>query len=529
MPARIAAASLAALIAVVFACSLLASTASAATYSVYTCSGPNGESLPNDAWVSRVSVPANAAAFSFGTNCGDLSTVAAAGSALAPGENAGYAFTAPAGSTIVGYLLRRSATISFYSGSSNPALSSGVRRSVAAGDTYAGECEAKTVACSISSSDTQSAGLAASSLQVGVECAQPSAACAASKFSALSAKLINSRVDLSDGYAPTLAASGGTLTDANTTAAKRTISLAVNDLGSGVQGVALAIDGSPTSSVANGGSCAKPYTKPLPCPASSPTTFQVNVAPLTVGNHIAVVSATDGAGNVGTLAPVSFSVGAILTGSGSNSNGSPAVEHPKLTTNKAVLDGAAGKSISVRGRLLTDDGAAIAGAKLDVSSVNIGVSGSPAASLGSVRSSSDGGFVFKFKPKGAQRITFSFRPNSGDGPTATASTIVRQRLGLSAKGSRASLSAGGTLIISGRLGGTNGAAGAIPVAIEVALGKKWRAVGTVTTTNAGAYKWSHRFTRVTRPTIFRFRAVVKRTASWPWPTKKSSPVQVLVR
>jgi hypothetical protein len=532
MPVRRAGAYFAALTAAVFACAILAASASAASYSVYACAGPSGEALPNTTWFPRLSDPSHSAAFTFGSSCADLSVTAAAGTALAGAESAGFAFDAPGGTSIAGYLLRRSAGVAFSSSSSNPGLSAGIRRTVSSGNTYAGECSAVTTACTIAESGTQSAGLDASSLQLGVECAQLSPACAAGKLSTLRAKLVEARVDLKDANTPTLSLTGGTLTDPNETSASRTLSVLAKDLGGGIRSVKLTIDGVEITSAASGGACTEPYTVTVPCPINVPVTFPVAVASYGNGVHTAVVSATDAAGNVGTLTPINFTLGAAgngVVGSGSGSTGTPVVTIPSLVTSKSLIDGTASRSVSVGGFLLTTSGDPIVGATLDVSSVNLGGSDSTSTALGSVVTGVDGSFNYKLKPSGAQRITFAYRPRAGANQTASASTIVRERIALTAKGSSSVLSYGGKLTISGRLGGAGAAAGGAPVEIQVAAGKKWIAVDSVSTSKSGKYKWQHRFKRVTRPTLFRFRAVVRGSKTWPWATKASSSVKVLVR
>jgi hypothetical protein len=526
---RRAAAYFAALTAAVLLSAILAGSASAADYSVYSCAGPTNESLPNDAWTPRLSVPSHASAFTFSGSCPSLTVSATALSSLAAGENVGYGFDAPSGTSIAGYVIRRSATVDYAAGSGNPTLSAGLRRTVNSVNTYWGECESVTADCSFNAATTQSAGLDASSLQVGVECAQSASACAPNKFNVLRATLISSRVDLKDNSVPALATTGGTLLNVTGTGTVRTLALVATDIGGGVKSVDLAVDGVNLASANSGGACTTPFTVRVPCPLTTPANLQLNVGALAVGLHTAVPSVTDAAGNITRIAPITFNVGEADIVKSASANGSPAVEKPSLLTSKRLIDGRASTSVAVRGALRTPDGNPVSGARLDVFSVDIGFTGGATKPLGSVKTGTDGRFVFKIKPRGAQQLTFSFRPRAGAAETAAASTIVRERLALSARGSGRALSVGRALTISGRIRGTNGAAAGLPVEIQVALGKQWRTVDTVTSSKSGSYKWVHRFKRVTRPTIFRFRAVVRGKKSWPWPTKTSSSVQVLVR
>lgn len=512
----------AALLAVCACSALFAGTATAGTYSVYSCVGPSGESLPNYAWSERRSTPAHIAVFSLDSTCPSLS-VTAIGTVLSPGENAGFAFDAPAGTTISGYLVRRSVSITYLSVGTKPALSAGLRRTVGGSDSYWGECEAVVASCVIASSGTQSAGLSASGLQLGVQCAQ-SSSCSSLGVSLAQSTMTSARVDLTDNVAPQLSLTGGSLPGAVGTAGTRDLEVAISDVGGGVKSYWLTVDGVKGAVTNLGGSCAGVYTQRVPCPQSQQASFTVNLGSYGAGPHNAVVTAVDAAGNVASLSPVTFN----YSGPTFTSNGTPAVSTAVVTTRARTIEGRGGKAVSVRGAVKTSSGSPVAGALLDVSATNIGGAVSGTSSLGTTKTSSKGEFAFRIKPKGARRITFAFRPASTSEATASASVLVRQKLSLSAKRSRARLTRGQQLTLSGKLSGTAGAAAGAPVEIYVRNGRKWQKVAVVTASKSGRYAWKHRFTRVTRPTLFTFRTVVRASSSWPWKTRTSRGVKVLV-
>ncbi|MBI2690956.1 MAG: hypothetical protein HYX29_03285 [Solirubrobacterales bacterium] len=515
---RRVAAWLATLLAAVVAFAVLTSSAAAGTYSVYSCVGPSGESLPNNAWNPRRSVTTPSSAFTFGTTCPDLSVVVAPGTTLAAGEEAGFAFAAPPGTKISGYLIRRSVNVT-YAGSARPTLSAGLQRTTSGTDTYWGECEAVTANCSIAASGTQSVGIAASGLQLGIECAQSTTSCAGAGIGTLRASLLESRVDITDNSAPAITFTGGTLPGANGVSGERTLAAQIVDVGGGVSSYSLQIDGVRKALSISGGSCSTVFRNPVPCPQDRDPSYTIDLADYAAGTHTAVISATDAAGNVGTSAPVSFTVPGVA---GVDANGSPILTGAILSVRKGLIDGKAGRTVLVRGALKSSSGAAIAGETLTVTASSLGVSGAATKPLGSAKTAKDGSFSFKVRPNGARRVTFSFRG------TAFASTIVRQRLTLSARRSRGTLSRGKVFAISGRLSGTAGAAAGAPVEIQVLNGKKWAKVAEVRAGKSGSYKWKYRFKRVTRPTLFTFRAIVRSKPDWPWPSKSSSSVRVLV-
>lgn len=501
---------------------MLAGTASAGTYSVYSCTGPSGESLPNYSWSERRSTPANIAVFSLDSTCPSLA-VTAVGTILGPGENAGFAFDAPDGTTISGYYVRRSISITYLSVGSKPAMSAGLRRTVGGSDTYWGECETVVSSCVVANSGTQSAGLSASSLQLGVQCAQ-SSSCSNLGVSLAQSKMSSARVDLTDNVAPKLSLTGGTLPGAVGASGTRDLDVAITDVGGGIKSYWIAIDGVKGAVTNLGGSCAGVYTQRVPCPQSQQASFSVNLAKYGAGPHTAIVSAADAGGNVASLAPVVFNYsGPVFT-----SNGTPSVTTPVVRTRAKTIEGRGGKAVSLRGSVKTSTGSPVAGALLDVTATSIGGAASGTVSLGTTKTGSKGTFKFRVKPKGARVIKFAFRPASSSEATASASTLLRQRLSLSAKRSKARLVRGQRLTISGRLSGAAASAAGAPVEIYVRNGRRWQKVAVVSASRSGRYAWKHRFTRVTRPTLFTFRAVVRADANWPWKSRVSRNVKVLV-
>lgn len=498
---------------------MFSSSAAAGTYSVYSCVGPSGETLPNNAWNPRRSVATPSSAFTFGTTCPDLSVVVAPGTTLAAGEEAGYTFVAPPGTKISGYLIRRSVNVT-YAGSARPTLSAGLQRITAGADTYWGECEAVTANCSIAASGTQSVGISASGLQLGIECAQSASSCAGAGIGTLRASLLDARVDITDNSAPAITVTGGTLPGASGVTGERTLAAEIVDIGGGVNSYWLDIDGVRKAIAVSGGSCSVTvFRHPIPCPQDRAPSYTIDLANYAAGTHTAVISAIDAAGNVGTSAPVVFTVPGVA---GVDANGSPTLTGAIVSTRKGLLDGKAGRAVVVRGALKSASGAAIAGETLTVTASSLGVSGAAIKPLGSAKTGKDGSFSFKVRPNGARRITFSFRG------TAFASTIVRQHLTLTARRSRGVLTRGKAFTIAGRLNGTAGAAAGAPVEIQVLNGKKWAKVAVVSASKSGSYRWKYRFKRVTRPTLFRFRAIVRSKPGWPWPSKSSKGLKVLV-
>lgn len=523
--------------AVLFVCALGlagATSAGAATYSVYSCLGPNDAPLPNSSWLTSVNTPSQTLSFSFGSNCGDLSVIADPADSFSQNDGAAYVFDAPTGITISGYAVNRAASITYPSTTGGRTqLSAGIQESTGSATTEF-DCVAVTSACEVTPSVASTGGLAIDRLSIGVRCAAETGNCPAGSFTKLSSRLIDARVDVEDPNAPVINTVGGALPGSSAVAGFRTLDVTGSDVGGGVRMINLAIDGNFTQASGAGGSCGQPYTLRAPCPSGLERTLSVNTAALTDGMHTATLTAIDAAGN--TSAPYSFTF--VVTAGGQNgggggggtppSNGSPAVEQPIVKSEKSVISSRTGKGVLVEGTLTTADGVPVAGALLDVTALDLGVFNAAPKSIGTTTTTAAGRFSFRVKPDGARRISVLFKPFPASLGTAVTSTIVREDLTLSVKRSKSRIKPGGLLTLSGKLDGAGSAADDTPVEIDALIDKTWRAVGVVEANSRGSYKWRYRFTRVRQPTRFTFRTIVRRNTTWPWPTETSKRVKVLV-
>jgi hypothetical protein len=511
-------------------------SASAATYSVYSCVGPNSEPLPNSSWLTSVNDPSQTLDFAFGGNCGDLSVSASTSRSYVNGDGAEYVFDAPAGTTISSYSLNRSVAVAFPVSTPPPSVVTAGVSETSGATTTDFDCVKVSSSCGSRLAETFArSGLAASKLSVGVTCSSDEN-CATGSFSQLSTRLMDARVDVEDPTAPVIASVNGSLPDSSAAAGAQTVDVTATDVGGGVRMISLAIDGAFKQTSVAGGSCGQPYTLRAPCPSGLARTLSINTATLVNGVHTATLTATDAAGNLSSPYSFTFSVtsGGLSGGGGGGtggtppSNGSPAVEQPTVKSEKSVISSANGKSVVVEGTLTTAAGAPVAGAVLDVTSLDLGVFNAAAKSIGTTTTTSTGRFSVRVKPNGAQRISVLFKPYPASIGTAVTSAIVREDLELSVKRSKARVKPGGSLTLTGVLAGAGAAADDTPVEIDAKIGKTWRAVGVVETNSRGSYKWKYRFTRVKQATRFAFRAIVRKNKSWPWPTETAKSVTVLV-
>lgn len=504
------------------------SSAAAATYSVYACSGPQAEVIPNFAWTTYVDPPSQTGSFNFNAVCGDLTVAASPSQSYASGDRGGWVFDAPAGTKIAGYSVNRWSDVDFVAPSGNPAVSAGIRETTGLVNSDF-DCAAVNSDCSVAAGPVVRGGLSLTRLAVGVRCVE-AGGCAAGTLNELSAGLASARVDLDDPNAPVVTVMSGSLPGSIALAGAMSVDVTATDLGGGVARSELSIDGGAPLVRNAGGDCAVPYLQRQPCPTSFVSSYTIDTRSLANGQHFGSVRAIDAAGNVSVERPFSFTVtaGGNAPGEFAPTNGNPAVEQPTVRTSRDTVSARAGRSVVVDGRLTTASGQPIAGAVLDVSSLDLGVFDAKSRAIGTVTTNASGFFSTRVRPRGAQRITVLFRPSPNSLGTAVSSTLVRENLALSVKRSRARVRPRGRLRLSGRLTGAGNAARGAPVEIDVKIGRRWRAVDVVEANASGRYRWNYRFTRVTRATKFQFRAVVRRNSSWPWPTETSKRVRVLV-
>lgn len=498
-------------------------SARTAPYSVYACSGPGGVPLANSSWASSLPGTSQGSNFVFGTVC-PLTVTADTGNALPSGAGGEYGFDPPAGTSISGYRIERSAQVGFSGSGGGQSVSAGIREG--AGSSYDDrDCIAVSVSCSFSSEAVERSGLALSRLALGAYCIGPGS-CPPGAIDLLGVTLASARVDIEDGAPPPTPVIAGSLPGSTSPGGIRSVSATAEDSGGGVRRIEFAVDGVTVAGDSPGGSCAEPYTLVRPCPESHAASFPLDTGGLAQGLHTGSVRAFDASGNASAAKDFAFNVTAA-EGPGPPSNGTPAVGRPVLRSSRSLLADARQRSLLVRGTLRSEQGEPIAGARLEVDTVDLAVFDSRVRPLGEVITAPDGSFVLRVRVRGAQRITFSFRPGPESPVTARSSTIVRERLSLSISRSKARVPAGGLLLLTGRLTGAGAAAAGAPVEIDARIGGQWRAVGVVEAGRRGEYRWRYRFVRVTEPTRFIFRALVRRSSAWPWPDEISRPVRVV--
>lgn len=530
-----------------------AAPARAGTYEVWSCRTFDGGPLPATGWV-QTTRHATADDVVLADGCaggGSLVTSLRPARGFATPVRVAATFRAPPGTRIVGYRLLRY----LFAAPDVPPASygyvAGVREITATADLdwdCASDATVATLACSQLGSPSavhdpgnvvERDGVALDALELFAACA--AAPCGDPNGSTARTLLHRARIELEDERPPAAPLLSGSLVSDGTVSGPATVVVASSDVGGGVAAMTLAIDGVPEQ-VARfpgpDGACAEPYTRPQPCATTAAHAFAVDPAGLAEGAHVASGTVIDAAGNVTSWGPVPFQVvrpqGGGGPGGGSGdpagpSNGSPAVASPRLRlAGPRVVHQRGRRPVRLAGTLQARDGTPIAGATLHATARPLGVLTPRVRRLGSVTTGRDGRFSLAVRVTGVERVELAFSPTPGAAATAVAAATVRERSRLTIARSRARLRRHGRLTLSGRLLGAGAAARGAVVEVQAIVSGRWRTVGTVTAARTGRWRWRYRFTRVTRDTIFTFRAVVQRHPGWPLPTQRSRPIRVRV-
>ena len=320
--------------------------------------------------------------------------------------------------------------------------------------------------------------------------------------------LFRSHVTLSDTTAPTATAS---------VAGDDAVIVGGIDRGGGVAAMTLSLDGGPPQTLTTG--CAAPYTTLQPCPGAADRAFAIT-APN--GSHTASGTVVDAAGNATAWGPLAITIARGGTNvSPTTLNVAPASQEVIRLT-RATLEHAPGGKVKLEGKLTSAAGTAIAGARLSVSSFDLGTDDAVPRALAAVTTGAGGTFSVTLDRDGAQRVTVT----SPAGATATAT--VRANLALTLASSRGRIVKGRLLTLHGKLRGAGASARGTVVTIESIVNGRWLPVGSAKAKSDGTFAWRYRFVHLARDTIFSFRAVVERAPGWPWASERSGRIKVRV-
>ncbi len=518
----------------------MTSAASAGEYSVWSCRGPDGAPLTSEAWRPRT-WNAGVTEFNLVDDCsagGSLRAVAT-DLGLGPRSQAWATFDLPRGDEITGYTIWRY----LYAPSILGGTYISAIRETASGSTVDNGCASTLL---LPNFNCSASGSASDPLNPFNEYSRPVVSldgldiytgcftngCPATvPFAGPSFRLFRSAVRIADNAAPSVISIGGTVVGPEPVSGKASVTVSGSDAGGGIRSIGLRLDGVPVDAGAPNGSpvtCSTPYPVPRPCLAGAARTFTFDTGPMSPGIHSASGTIVDAAGNSTDWGPVDFTVADPVPPPPLPDNGNPASASPRLTMDRGTVDHQASRPAAIRGRLRTGSGGAISGAVLGVKMVTISSTRQTERKLASVVTGPDGRFRIPVKGGGAKQITASYSPFLGGVPVASATAMARARITLKLKRRPARVKRGKKVTFRGSLAGGGTAVSRANVEIQAIVGGRWRAIANVQARRNGTFVWPYRFRYVERDALFSFRAVVRRTLGWPWPTLKSKRVKVRV-
>jgi hypothetical protein len=254
---------------------------------------------------------------------------------------------------------------------------------------------------------------------------------------------------------------------------------------------------------------------------------------LSVGRHQVQARAFDGAGQQATAsAPVE-----VLDASVGIANGNPTVRDARIRGGfgkkaRARRTVRYGKAALLRGHLVTPEGRPIGGATLRVASrILAGNRGFREIAGAHVVTGADGGFVYRVPPGASRQVRIAYQAYSRDTKFAAARLFsLRTRAGVRLTVAPSRVRNGGRVTFRGRLrGGPKPRAGVFIVLQARAPGGRFRTFRTLRTKRRGGrFSTHYRFSRTTRTTGFRFRAVVRKQIGYAYSTGSSPVRRVLV-
>jgi hypothetical protein len=221
------------------------------------------------------------------------------------------------------------------------------------------------------------------------------------------------------------------------------------------------------------------------------------------------------------------------TPAGSGPGGGVVSGGPTLTVafahnGRSRLKAKYGRVVEVRGHLAEGSGAAIADAQIGYTAL-VTKAGARVQNLGSVRTDSSGGFFLSIPTKlGSRRLRFSYSPQLGGPAVVTAQAQLEVIAPVALKVGPRHVRNKHAITFRGRL-----SAGPIPrkgklVNLQVVVDGRWHTFATVRSTKHGAFKYRYRFTRSYGRVTYRFRALSRYEAAYPFIAGHSKTVRVRV-
>ena len=218
-------------------------------------------------------------------------------------------------------------------------------------------------------------------------------------------------------------------------------------------------------------------------------------------------------------------------GTASNANGAGGdVSTAQLVVDREqrTVDVKHGAKIVITGRLVDADGQPIADAEVDVFEQLV-LTAAPWLKIGTVKTDSQGGYVFRPKTTASRRLRFAFSDRrDAANYRATREVLVSVEAGMSISAQRRVLRPGGTIRLRGRVTVDNLPKTGSWVEIQVLDAGVWRTVATRKTSSKGLWTFKHHL-RQSSGISFRFRSRLRPVGDVASAEAKSAVVKVRIK
>lgn len=536
------------LVPVLVALTLAPAPAHAASYDVWACTLPNGQSAAADGWT-----PERAGENSITANwCSSDDKAFAALRAeiyasTGTGTHADWVFTAPPESLITSYTLWRWArTAQSGDAYQDYYLTEDLPRTTAS--PFLIEWCGRYLQCSgygtSGGSHFQAAnrvdrsGLQVRRIYASLLCAARSAGsrCQGS-FDGARVWIFSARVALTDFDVPrfTKTPSGSLMAIDAPLEGEQTVSFDTADRGGGVERVGVVVDGRAVlsqSAAPHAARCRRPFTTPRPCPAATSNTIVFDTAQLPNGVHTVQASVTDAAGNETRSDPVT-----VTTRNGSRPNGRGASRFVKLSawlrsrrkTRRATAVVPFGAVRTAEGRLTDSTGSPIAGATLDVTA-RVQRPGAAETRAGTVTTNSQGRFRYRIARGASRTLRFEYKAYTLDpAPVSSAAVSLGVRAGIRLRLKPRRLRNGQRIRFLGRLKGGPARKGTrVTIDVLVPDARRRVPIGNVKADAKGRFRFAYRFRRTLVKARYRFQARLVPQPGYPYRGATSGRVSVVV-
>lgn len=349
-------------------------------------------------------------------------------------------------------------------------------------------------------------------------------------------------VALEDTAPPRLVAPAtGPLTEPGPRRGIQRIGFTARDDGGGLYRISVESDGRVVDTQPvnlNGGACAdlggfgtsdRDFPAAIPCLREASPAIGVDTARLGQdGEHAVVVRVEDAGGNQAEVWS-----GRVTTANDEGPNGVGATPDARLSA--GVGRGFRASRVTVRygrpatlaGRLTTAAGQPIGDARLQLLAR---VAPSQAfVPAGEVRTGADGGYRAVLPAGPSRTVRVGYRARSIDAGFARIADVKMQTVaGIRMRPSARRTRNGRKVRFRGRLLGARAAPRKV-VEVQAFSRGRWRPLGSDRIDRAGRFSVSYRFVRTRRTTTYRFRAIVRKEAGFPYDTGRSRVSRVTVR